>query len=92
MQRYRRAAQLFPCLGLLLIAGGCSVPSQRENLDSTARLVAGQVAAPLEWRLDEKADAEARQRAEGMLAGSLTLPEAISVSFLTSPDLQLALE
>jgi len=92
MQRYRRATQLLPGVGLLLIAAGCTVPTRRENLDATAQLVAGQVAAPLEWRLDDKADAEARQRAEAMLVDGLTLQEAIGVSFLASPDLQLALE
>jgi outer membrane protein TolC len=92
MQRNRYAPQLPLGLGLLLIVGACSVPTQRESLDATARLVAGQVAAPLEWRLDPKADAEALQRAEALLIDGLTLEEAIRVAFLASPDLQLALE
>lgn len=90
MQRYRHAPQL--SLGLLVVLGGCSVPTQRENLDAATRLLAGHVAAPVEWRLDARADAEARQRAESMLADGLTLQESIAVSFLASPDLQLALE
>lgn len=92
MQRYRYVSRLPLGLGLLLAASGCAVPTQRENLDATARLVAGQVAAPLEWRRDEKADAEARQHAQAMLADGLTLEEAVAVSFLASPDLQLDLE
>jgi cobalt-zinc-cadmium efflux system outer membrane protein len=92
MQRYRHASRLPLGLGLLLAAGGCAIPTQRENLDATAQLVAGQVAAPLVWRRDEKADASARQHAEAMLADGLTLQEAIAVSFLASPELQLALE
>jgi outer membrane protein TolC len=90
MQRYRHACRL--SLGLLIALAGCSVPTQQENLDATARLVSGQVVAPLEWRQDSAADAEARERAQGMLADGLTLQESIAVSFLASPDLQLALE
>jgi outer membrane protein, heavy metal efflux system len=92
MQRYRHAPHLLLGLGLLVAVGGCSVPSRRENVDAAAGFIAGQVAAPLEWRLDSKSDAEARTRAEAMLADGLSLQEAIRVSFLVSPDLQLALE
>jgi outer membrane protein, heavy metal efflux system len=92
MQRYRHASRLPLGLGLLLAVCGCSVPTQRENLDATAQLIKGQVAAPLEWRRDEKTDAAARQRAQAMLADGLTLQEAVAVSFLASPDLQLELE
>lgn len=92
MQRYRYGPQLPLCLGLLLVVGGCAIPSQRETLDATARLVAEQVSAPIVWRLDPKADADARQRVEELLVGGLTLDEAIRVSFLASPALQLALE
>jgi cobalt-zinc-cadmium efflux system outer membrane protein len=55
-------------------------------------LVAAQVPAPLEWRLDAGADRDARQRAEAMLVGGLTLEEAIHVAFLASPELQVELE
>ncbi len=92
MQRYRHAPHLFLGLGLLVAVGGCSIPSRRENVDAAQKLIAGQVAAPLEWRRDSKSDAEARARVEAMLADGISLQEAIRVSFLASPDLQLALE
>jgi outer membrane protein, heavy metal efflux system len=91
MQRYRHAPLLSLGLGLLAV-GGCSAPSRRENLDAAARLVAGQVTAPLLWRLDPQADAAAREQAELLLADGLTLEETIKVAFLASPELQLALE
>jgi outer membrane protein TolC len=90
MQRYRLARPALP--GLFIVLAGCSVPTQRENLDVTARLVSEQVRTPLEWRLDSAADAAARTRADAMLADGLTMQESIAVSFLASPDLQLALE
>jgi outer membrane protein, heavy metal efflux system len=91
MQRYRHAPLLPLGLGLLVI-GGCSVPSQRENIDATARLVVGRVSAPLLWRLDPKADAAARERVETLLADGMSLEEAIEVAFLASPELQLEFE
>jgi outer membrane protein TolC len=90
MQRYRQVPQL--SLGLLLALGGCSAPTQRENLDAATRLVTGQLGVPLEWRLNSSADAEARLRAEALLVDGLTPQEAVTVSFLASPELQLALE
>jgi len=56
------------------------------------RLVAGQVTAPLLWRLDPQADAAAREQAEALFVDGLTLEESIRVAFLASPELQLALE
>jgi outer membrane protein TolC len=91
MQRYRHAPLLSLGLGLLVV-GGCSAPSRRENMDAAARLSAGQVAAPLLWRLDPQADAAARAQAEGLLVDGLTLEETIQVAYLASPELQLALE
>jgi outer membrane protein TolC len=91
MQRYRHAPLLSLGLGLLAV-GGCSAPSRRENLDATSRLVAGQVTAPLLWRLDSQADAAAREQVEALLIDGLTLEESIKVAFLASPELQLALE
>lgn len=92
MQRYRRAARWPWGMGLLLAAGGCSVPSQRENVDVTARLVSPQVGAPLEWRLDAEDDAAALKRAEAVLGHPLSMQDAITIAFLASPELQLALE
>lgn len=92
MQRYRHAPHLSLGLALLVAVAGCAVPSRRENVDATAGYIAGQVSAPLEWRLDSKSDGEARTRVDAMLADGLSLQEAIRVSFLASPDLQLALE
>ncbi len=91
MQRYRHAPRLLLVSGLLL-ASACSIPSRRDNVDAASRLMGGQVALPLQWRLDAKADAEARQRAEAMLEAGLNLRAAIAVAFLASPQLQLALE
>ena len=91
MQRYRHAPLLSLALGLLAV-GGCSAPSRRENLDAAARLIAGQVAAPLLWRLDPQADAAAFEQVEALLVDGLTLQESIKVAFLASPELQLALE
>lgn len=91
MQRYRHAPLLSLGLGLLAV-GACSAPSRRDNLDATVRLVAGQVTAPLLWRLDPQADAAAREQAEALFVDGLTLEESIRVAFLASPELQLALE
>jgi cobalt-zinc-cadmium efflux system outer membrane protein len=88
MLRYR----CWPCLGLLLLVGGCSVPSARDNADAAASLVQGKVPAALVWRRDPEADRSARERAEQLLAGGLTVHEAIALAFLASPSLQLALE
>lgn len=71
---------------------GCAIPSSRENMAATAQLLAEQVPVPLEWRRDPAADTAARQRAEQLLEGGLTLQEAMAVAFLASPELQLALE
>ncbi|HUG72427.1 MAG TPA: TolC family protein [Steroidobacteraceae bacterium] len=87
MLRYR----CWPCLGLLLLAGGCSVPSPRDNA-AAASLVASKVPAPLAWRRDQQADRAARERAAELLAGGLTVEEAIGVAFLASPTLQLDFE
>ncbi|MET0281967.1 MAG: TolC family protein [Steroidobacteraceae bacterium] len=92
MLRYRCAARPLLLLGCLLWLAGCAIPSSRENVELTAQLLDAQVPAPLEWRRDPQADSAARQRAELLLADGLTLPEAIAVAFLASPDLQLALE
>ena len=75
-----------------LLLAGCAIPSSRENLDATARLVSTQTASPLLWRRDAEAERKARANVESMLAGGLTLDEAITVAFLASPELQLALE
>jgi outer membrane protein TolC len=88
MLRYR----CWPCLGLLLLAGGCAVPSARDNADAAAELLQAKVPAALIWRRDPDADRAARERVEQLLAGGLTLQEAIAVAFLASPTLQLALE
>src|SRR5690606_15128706 len=88
MLRYR----CWPCLGVLLLAGGCAVPSARENADAAAELVAAKVPAPLAWRRDPEADRAARERVEQLLEGGLTVREAVAVSFLASPSLQMAFE
>lgn len=88
MLRYR----CWPCLGLLLLAGGCAVPGARENAAAVTRLVEEKVPAPLVWRRDAEADRAARERAEELLADGLDLREAIAVAFLASPSLQIAFE
>jgi outer membrane protein TolC len=55
-------------------------------------LVRGKVPAALIWRRDPQADRAARENAEQLLSGGLTVHEAIAVAFLASPSLQLALE
>ena len=79
------------CAAVLMLAG-CAIPSSRENLDATAKLVATQTTGPLLWRRDAEAERQARANVEAMLADGLTLDEAITVAFLASPELQLALE
>jgi hypothetical protein len=88
MLRYR----CWHCLGLLLLAAGCTTPSARDNAGAAANLVEGKVPAALVWRRDPDADRAARERAEQLLAGGLTVHEAIALAFLASPALQLALE
>ncbi|MEO8307297.1 MAG: TolC family protein [Pseudomonadota bacterium] len=77
---------------LLLILSGCVAPSSRENVEATAKLVASQTSSAFSWRKDEAADAAARKGVELLLNDGLTLDKAVAVSFLISPDLQLALE
>lgn len=79
-------------LAAALLLAGCAIPSSRENLDATARLVAAQTSKPLLWRRDPEAERQARSNVEAMLVDGLTLDEAITVAFLASPELQLALE
>lgn len=88
MLRYR----CWPCLGVLLLASACTVPSARDNAAAVATLVEGKVPAPLAWRRDPESDRAARERAEQLLENGLTVREAIAVAFLTSPTLQLAFE
>lgn len=88
MLRYR----CWPCLGLLLLASGCSVPSARDNAAAAASLVQGKVPAVLAWRRDPEADRIAREQVERLLEGGLTLEESISVAFLAGPGLQVAFE
>jgi cobalt-zinc-cadmium efflux system outer membrane protein len=91
MHRYRWIARGWSCLAVSLLAG-CAIPSSRENLDATAKLVATQTASPLLWWRDAAAERQARANVEAMLVDGLTLDEAITVAFLASPELQLALE
>lgn len=88
MLRYR----CWPGVALLLLAGGCAVPSAYDNAAVTASLLEGKVPAPLQWRRDPDADRAAREQAERLLADGLTVQEAIAVAFLTSPRLQVAFE
>lgn len=88
MLRYR----CWPCLALVLLASGCAVPSARDNAAAASSLVVGRVPAALTWRRDPEADRAAREQAEALLAGGLSVQEAIGVAFLTSPVLQLAFE
>ena len=81
MLRYR----CWPCLGALLLAGGCAVPSARDNAASAAGLVESKVPAPLTWRRDPEADRAARERITQLLEDGLTVREAIAVAFLASP-------
>ena len=77
---------------LLLILSGCASVTSKDNVDATAKLVASQTSSGFSWRKDEAADAAARKSVETLLDGGLTLDEAVAVSFLISPDLQLSLE
>jgi len=88
MLRYR----CWPCLGALLLAGGCAVPSARDNAASAAGLVESRVPAALTWRRDPEADRAARERIAQLLDDGLTVREAIAVAFLASPVLQIAFE
>lgn len=88
MLRYR----CWPCLGVLLLVSACTVPSARENATAATSLVEARVPASLSWRRDPEADQAARERAEQLLQGGLTVREAMAVAFLASPVLQLAFE
>lgn len=91
MHRYQWLIRGVSWVAVLLLAG-CAIPSSHENLDATVRLVATQTASPLLWRRDPEAERQARANVEAMLVDGLTLDEAITVAFLASPELQLALE
>lgn len=89
----RRHPSRLLCLGIpMLLLLGCAAPSSRENVDATSKLVATQTSSSFSWRKDEAADAAARKAVELLLTDGLTLDEAVAVSFLLSPELQLALE
>jgi cobalt-zinc-cadmium efflux system outer membrane protein len=77
---------------MAVAAGGCVAPGSRDTVAATTALVAGQTPTPLAWRRDSAADAAARSKVDAMLSAGLTLPEAVSVAFLLSPELQLAFE
>jgi len=90
MHRYRTG--WLGALCAATVVAGCSIPSSKENVAATAQLVAPQTSAPMLWRRDAAADQQARERIEAMLVDGLTVEEAVAVSFLASPELQLALE
>ena len=75
---------------LLLVA--CAIPGSRENSESAQTLVAIQTQAAAPWRRNATDDAAAKQAVAGMLAGGISLQEAVAISFLASPELQLAFE
>jgi hypothetical protein len=84
----RLAAPVAACLAV----AGCTLPGSKENLEAAAELVATQTPVPIDWRRDSGGDAQARTAVEAMLEGGVTLAEAVSISFLASPDLQISLE
>jgi hypothetical protein len=84
----RFAAPVAACLAV----ASCSLPGSKENVEAAAELVAKQTPVPIDWRRDSEGDAQARAAVEAMLEGGVTLPESVSIAFLASPELQLALE
>ncbi|MFM1885570.1 MAG: hypothetical protein RL026_727 [Pseudomonadota bacterium] len=76
-------------LGLL---AGCTVPGSRQTFEETARLVAGQTAAPLQWRRDAAADEALDRAILPLLEDGIGPDEAVLLAFLASPDLQWWLE
>ena len=75
-----------------LFLAGCAIPGSRDNSDAAKNLVATQTSVAAEWRRDAAADAAARQGMVAMLANGVSLQEAVGISFLASPELQLAFE
>jgi outer membrane protein, heavy metal efflux system len=71
---------------------GCAFPTARENVDSTARIVAQQTSAVFHWRRSGDDDAAMLAAIDPLLAGPLTADRAIAVAYLASPELQIALE
>lgn len=92
MHRYRSVTRCLLAGGLALSAAACSVPTPRENVEATAQLVRSQVRGNLEWRRDPEADNQARTRVAALLEDGVTLDEAVAISVLASPTLQIALE
>lgn len=77
-------------MGLCLTA--CAVPSARESLDRTAAAPELGRGPRVEWRRDEAADAAVQSRIAALLAAGVTAESAVSIAYLASPELQLALE
>ena len=75
-----------------MLLAACAIPGSRENSDAAKVLVATQTPVPAEWRRDPAADAAAKQGVAGMLSNGISLQEAVGISFLSSPELQLAFE
>jgi outer membrane protein, heavy metal efflux system len=75
-----------------LVIAGCGTPSRRENVQATADLVATQTAIGFDWRRNDNADAAARSQVETLLSNGIALDECVSIAYLASPDIQLALE
>ena len=79
-------------LAAAIAVTSCSLPGSKENVEVAASLVATQTSVPFSWRRDAAGDEAARARVEELLAGGVTLQDAVGIAYLSSPDLQLSLE
>lgn len=79
-------------LAMALPLAGCAVPSAKDSL--TATLAAPELASGprIEWRRDDAADKAVQAEIRRLLATGVSAETAIAVSYLASPELQLALE
>jgi hypothetical protein len=92
MHRYSLARWLL--VGSVALLAGCAVPTPRENAAAATELVKARVGVNLEWRRDAAADEAARQQVAQLLGDgdAVSLDDAVAVSFLANPTLQVALE
>jgi outer membrane protein, heavy metal efflux system len=92
MHRYSLARWLL--VGLAAMVTGCAVPTPRDNATAAAELVTARVGAKPQWRRDAAEDEAARQRVAELLddGDGASLDDAVAVSFLANPTLQVAFE
>lgn len=75
-----------------VLLAACALPTAHDNAAAAHELVAGQTGTDPQWRRDNDADDTARALAGQLLAGGVSLDEAVALGLLLNPEVQLAFE